>query len=70
MIQNLIFHLKQRRPSPKSNEALLPPIFQSIKGVNFLPLLISSQAESLGMGWGQERGTEADDVRHKIIDTT
>jgi hypothetical protein len=30
-----------------------PPIFQSLKGVSFLPLLMSFEAESLGMGWGK-----------------
>jgi hypothetical protein len=44
------------------------PFVQSLKGVSFLPLLISFEAESLGMGWEKKRGSEADDFRHKIID--
>ena len=40
-----------------------PHHFTPLKGVGFLPLLISSDA-ALGAGMGQERGAEADDVGH------
>ena len=54
----------QERPSPKEQWSSTSPYLQYLKGVSFLPLLISSDAKPLGMGWGQKREPEADDVRH------
>jgi len=46
-----------------------PHHFTSLKGVSFLPLLISSDA-ALGAAMGQERGAEADDVGHTDFNET